>query len=408
MVFDLLIMFRVFLSLVIPLICSSRPGLAESTPAFFDFEQLDLRRSELASETGLLQAAYLQLIARAEKALPAPLVSVLDKERLAPSGGAHDYFSVRKYAWPNPDTGDGLPYISRDGVTNPDNDRLDRGALRELIPRVEDLSLAGYLSGRAEFSQRAAEQIRVWFLDPATRMNPHFKYAQMIPGSETVDGIGIIDLSRVSPPLFNALALLEKSDAWSAADQKAMRQWMGELAAWLRDSEQGKAEAAMTNNHGLWYDVLLAAAALYAGDTATANGVFEAACQQRVEGQITADGRLPKEEGRTKSYAYTYMALEALVSLDHLARRHGDGLPGCEEGTRMRAALDRLAPYALEETKWPHQQLRPLSDNRVYLVYRQAAVLLEEPRYDAVAAKVLMEAEDLPRLRFYYGLPRKE
>ena len=46
--------------------------------------------------------------------------SVLDKEGIAPSGDKKDYVSFGTYWWPNPDTGDGLPYIVRDGELNPE------------------------------------------------------------------------------------------------------------------------------------------------------------------------------------------------------------------------------------------------------------------------------------------------
>src|SRR5262249_37717965 len=36
-------------------------------------------------------------------------------------GGPNDFYSNGDYWWPNPDTTNGLPYVQRDGQTNPDN-----------------------------------------------------------------------------------------------------------------------------------------------------------------------------------------------------------------------------------------------------------------------------------------------
>jgi len=35
------------------------------------------------------------------------------------AGGCHDFFSQADYEWPNPNTANGLPYVNRDGESNP-------------------------------------------------------------------------------------------------------------------------------------------------------------------------------------------------------------------------------------------------------------------------------------------------
>lgn len=55
----------------------------------------------------------------------------MDKTLVAASGNKHDYYSFPPYWWPNPDTQDGLPYIRKDGQTNPDanSDATDKNRL---------------------------------------------------------------------------------------------------------------------------------------------------------------------------------------------------------------------------------------------------------------------------------------
>src|SRR5690349_21317834 len=36
-------------------------------------------------------------------------------------GGPNDFYSNGDYWWPNPNTTNGLPYVQRDGQTNPEN-----------------------------------------------------------------------------------------------------------------------------------------------------------------------------------------------------------------------------------------------------------------------------------------------
>jgi len=94
---------------------------------------ITLRSEALASARTLVRAkdartaaAYASLIQDANKALTAPIVAVTDKKTLMPpSGDKHDYFSLSPYWWPDSTKPSGLPYIRRDGVTNPESKRTE-------------------------------------------------------------------------------------------------------------------------------------------------------------------------------------------------------------------------------------------------------------------------------------------
>src|SRR5687767_1106958 len=224
-------------------------------------EALALAKLRIAARDPQIFPAYLKLIADANAALRAPLVFATQKTTLPPSNDKHDYFSLSPYWWPDPAKPDGLPYIRRDGETNPESKRdLDQPRVAAMGANVHALALAWYFSGKPQYAQRAAQQLRAWFLDPATRMNPHLRFAQLVRGNPAERGSGIID-TRWFIEAVDAASLLRGSPAWSAEDQRGMEQWCAAYAKWLRESPNGAHEQKARNNHGSWFAAQTAALA---------------------------------------------------------------------------------------------------------------------------------------------------
>lgn len=134
-----------------------------------------------------------KLTGLAEKAMTAPLVSVTDKPELPPSGDKRDYCSLATYFWRNPDTPDGLPWIRKDGLRNPEIDLYDRKRLEVMIDNAVALILAGHSAEERKYAEHAGTILKHWFLDNRTGMRPNLEFAQFIPGVCDGRGIGIID-----------------------------------------------------------------------------------------------------------------------------------------------------------------------------------------------------------------------
>jgi len=146
-------------------------------------------RANLTRGDTQLKPALTGLLADAEQAMKLKPASVMDKPLTAASGDKHDYFSYGPYWWPDPAKPGGLPYIRRDGERNPASLKdTDDAAFSCLGPSIETLGLAYWFTGEERYALKAAQLVRVWFLDPATRMNPNFQHAQAIPG--VTDGRG--------------------------------------------------------------------------------------------------------------------------------------------------------------------------------------------------------------------------
>jgi hypothetical protein len=86
------------------------------------------------------------------------------------------------YFWPDPTKTNGLPFINRDGESYPGLFTAHRMAMRHLRSAVAALGAAYKLTGDDRYAGKAAELLRDFFFDPATRMNPHLQYAQADSG----------------------------------------------------------------------------------------------------------------------------------------------------------------------------------------------------------------------------------
>jgi hypothetical protein len=322
-------------------------------------EHLAAAKQRITAGDAGLALPLAQLRAEADSLLRLKPASVLDKSLTAASGDRHDYFSFAPYWWPDPTRPDGLPYVRRDGARNPESRKgTDSAAFSRTCHAIETLGLARYLTGDERYARKATTLARVWFLDPATRMNPHLEHAQAIPGVSDGRAIGIID-SRPLIHLIDGLALLDGSPEWTGADAAGMNAWLGDYHRWLTRSRKGREEAAQRNNHGTWWDAQAVALALALGRAEEAGRIVRAVPERRIARQIEPDGRQPHELARTRPFAYSCFNLEAFLRLARLGDHVRADLWKADAGggRTLAAALRYLAPYADPAVAWPHRDL---------------------------------------------------
>ena len=260
---------------------------ASSMHAQSIWDKTHLEKVKQSLQSPFYATAYQELKSDAEKLLDVQPVSVMMKEKAPASGNKHDYMSLARYFWPDPAKPDGLPYITRDGESNPELDKYDRNRLGETAGRVTTLALAWYFSGDERYAQKATELIRVWFFNKDTRMNPHLEYAQVAMGHNNNKGrsFGVIDTYSFIEML-DAVQLLEQSKTFTPKDSKQLKAWFGKLLDWLLTSQQGKDEAAATNNHSIAFDAQAISFALYVGNLNVAREIINALPEKRMFKQI--------------------------------------------------------------------------------------------------------------------------
>lgn len=305
--------------------------------------------------------AYEGLKAEADRLLDVRPLSVMMKEKTPASGDKHDYMSQARYYWPDPSKPGGLPYIARDGESNPELNKLDRNRLGATANRVTTLSLAWYFSGEEKYAQKATELIRTWFFNKDTRMNPNLEYAQMIPGHNNGKGrcYGVLD-SYSFVEMLDAVKLLETSKSFTAKDAKELKAWFGKLLNWILTSPQGQEESRQANNHSTAYDAQVIAIALYTGNLKVAREVINSVPTKRIYTQIEPDGRQPHELRRTLAFGYSQYNLTHLLDIFCMAQKIGLKIDDATsaDGRNFYKAMDFLAKYVGKDVKdWPYQQI---------------------------------------------------
>ncbi|MBD1432002.1 alginate lyase family protein [Sphingobacterium sp. DN00404] len=306
-------------------------------------------------------AAYQRLLQQADRAMVKPIYSVTQKEGIAPSGNRHDYVSLSRYWWPNPKTANKLPYIYKDGRSNPELEQYDRNRLGDMCAAVNTLSLAYFYSGEEKYAEKAVMHIRGWFMDVDTRMNPNLNYSQFIPGRNGSKGRpeGLIDsYSFVS--MLSSIQLLQGSRSYTKQDEIGLKQWFKEFAQWLQTSEQGRAENVAKNNHATAYDVQLATYLLFAGDVEAAQKIIHDFPKKRIFAQIEPDGKQPHELWRTLAYHYSQYNLSHMLDLCATAKSLGIDLLNQEsaDGRSISVAMDYLVSFLGKDVdSWPYKQI---------------------------------------------------
>ena len=340
---------------------------------------------------GVLSASVMK---EADWALLQNPETVTASRALRSAGGIHDFFSEGDYWWPNPRHVDS-PYIQRDGMTNPDN-FVDHRRSMIRFSRVMGALASAYLINRDErFAQQAFRHAREWFMDDATLMSPHLRFAQAIKGRFTGRGIGIIDTIHLLE-VARALQVLENSRAALKGDYVIFRNWFAEYLVWLTTHPYGLDESRALNNHGTCWTLQVAGFADF-----TRNDSLLQVCRERYKnihlpGQMAVDGSFPRELARTKPYGYSLFNLDAMVMicqvLGNTARDEGQGTRHKSQGTRheaqgkrgkargtkeeargtrhkeglwnfriegdrsIRKGVDFLLPFVRDKKSWPYKQ----------------------------------------------------
>ena len=237
-------------------------------------------------------------------------------------------------------------------------DNTDKRRLSQMWKALKYLGFAFYYTNEAKYAEKAIELLKIWFLNPQTKVYPNVNFGQGIPGKTDGRPFGIIEWTGIAQ-LVTTLQILKSRNVLDEKFEKDMKQWLNSFLDWLLHSELGKMEGTRENNHANWYDYQVVGLSIYLGRIEEAKQRTETAKRNRIETQIEPDGSQPYEMTRTKSLSYCTMNLKAMILVGALAESIDVDLLhfSTKEGRSLLKAADFLKPYVMGEKDWPHQQI---------------------------------------------------
>jgi hypothetical protein len=332
--------------------------LSKSDIIKLDFKSLADKKNKIISRDPALMPAYTQLLKNADLLLNYAPVSVMQKNAVPPSGDKHDYMSIAPYFWPDPSKPDGLPYINKDGVVNPEvRQYTDKLNMPVLCENIYLLSLAYYFSSDEKYARHASKLAEIWFLDSATKMNPNLNFGQAVKGVTDGRSEGLID-SRFFIWAIDGIQLLNGSRYWTSQDQSSLKQWFADFLSWMQTSRIGLREMHAANNHGVWYDAQSLSMALYIDSSDLANRIVSRAAG-RLDKQMDDNGFFPLELTRTTSLHYSVFIMNAFYVIAELSQQTSTNLWTLEtpSGKSLKLAFKTILPYLTKEKPWSGPQI---------------------------------------------------
>ena len=286
--------------------------------------------------------------------LEEPPVTVTASKSERSAGGLNDFYSEGDYWWPDSLNPEG-PYIQKDGQSNPDNFSDHRHAMVRLSEHTAVLTSAWLMTGDIKYAEKAVQHLEAWFVNPATRMNPHMLYAQAIWGRHTGRGIGLIDAYHLVEVARSAQILIQNGMIPEQMEVPLL-DWFSEFQQWMTTHKYGIDEMNAKNNHGTtWVATAAAMASL------TGNNELLQFCSNRFKtvllpSQMDTDGSFPLELRRTKPYAYALFNMDAMSIVAQILSTPEDNLWAFEtaDGKSLKKGMEFIYPYIQNKDNWPY------------------------------------------------------
>jgi len=316
----------------------------------FSIKQPLTQKSEI--EKAAEKVLKKQILAEAAWAMQQLPVTITASYCKRSAGGKHDFFSEADYFWPDPKDPDG-PYISKDGLTNPDNFVEHRKAMIRFSRIIGALASAYKITGDEKYVRQAVIHLKAWFIDPETLMNPNLLFAQAVKGKFTGRSYGIIDTIHLME-VAQGVIVMENAEAMDPETTADIKKWFAAYTYWLMTSKPGIQEKTAKNNHSTCWAMQVASFAKLCNNKVVLDSLRIRYKTILLPSQMGADGSLPLELARTKPYGYSIFNLDAMATLCQILSTPADNLWVFEtpDGKSIKKGINCLYPFIADKSKW--------------------------------------------------------
>ncbi|HXF09929.1 MAG TPA: alginate lyase family protein [Desulfuromonadaceae bacterium] len=329
-----------------------------------------------------------RILNMAMNALTAEPVTITKYHAEYSQGTANDFFSQGDSWFPDTNSDNGLPFRQHAGQINPDNFNNHKLCLMNMRDNVAALAAAYKITGNNRYASVAAEWLRVFFLDPATRMNPNLAYAQAVPGVYKGRIIGISDVAALIE-IPKAVETLQASSSFPPEVVSGMKQWATNYLDWLTGSTNGDEVAELGNNHTIAYWLHVAAYAKFIDDQDRLDS-----CNNRFKlfllPTVSADGsfgHIPK----MRSYSTSVTVAEYMGAACQILSTPDNNLWqfAASNGRTFRSMFEFIYLYLDDPSKWT----KPMESDEKAWPPREACMVFaglayNEPKYLALWKKM--------------------
>lgn len=314
-----------------------------------------------------------RILAAAQRYLTQPPAPITSVPCARSPGSPHDYFSE---AGPSSQAEGDSPVVSalsapagsstKTAAASPPPFTAHRDALFALGLAVPALTAAHLLTGDERYAGHAAEWLRAWFADPATRMTPRLDFGQVVTG-QPVEGrcegiletLPLVEVAQSIPFIASVLG---------PSDRLALQAWFASYLRWLTEpQDSGPRLAALASDrrdhHATSWLLQASAYTLLtapAGDAPRSESSALDELRHRfrtitLRAQIAADGSFPHELPSSAPYRDSLFNLDLMAAICQLLSTRFESLWDyqLDDGPGMRSAIAYHFPFIADRARWP-------------------------------------------------------
>lgn len=323
--------------------------------ALLNTTELTSIKKKVASGLAPWKGEYDRIISQANASLNTAPQSVTFGGKIPLSGDIHDYYTDPTYLT------DGVPY--------PNRDRYDMDAYQTFASAVKNLGFGYAFTQDNRYAEKAISLIKVFCLDPATKLNP-----------KITSGDASIVFMNQGAILLHGVDLLLSYPDWPSNELAEFKAWINAMASLYKHK-------ASRNNFGNWQVLFLMLSAVILND----NSLLQFAISEwkgLIDVQVRSDGALIYEITRTNSLSYSTYSIQPMIMGAEVARHQHVNLYDYKmaDGRSLELVLDFHASYFVNPTQWPYRQDQVYSGERL-AAYELAFLWKQNPSYKAVLDK---------------------